>query len=84
MQDLAQDALVGVIETRFHDALAHGADVRELAAHAVDAVVAECVALLEVRAVQQRDQRRRDAMLSAAETLLAAQFSGPVPALARR
>ncbi|NOG74224.1 hypothetical protein [Roseicella sp. DB1501] len=79
MQDLVQDALVGVIENRFHEALAHGADVRELAAHAVDAVVAECVTLLEVRAALIEDRRQRATMLSAAEALLAAQFASAIP-----
>lgn len=79
MQEMVVDALVGVIESRFHEALAHGADVRELAAHAVDVVVAECAALLEVRAMQQRDQRARAIALDCSEALLAAQFSGWAP-----
>jgi hypothetical protein len=84
MQQLLQDPLVALIEGRMHESIAAGGDVAELAAVAVDATVAECIALLEVRAAQERDSQTRAVILQCAEALLGAQFSGWAPALTRR
>ena len=50
MQDITADPLVGLLEGRMDEALANGADVRELAALAIDAVLGEAVQLLEQHA----------------------------------
>jgi hypothetical protein len=59
-----------------------GADVPELAAMSIDALLAECMAVLEVRAAQHRDERARAVVLDCADALLSVQFNGP--ALTRR
>ena len=84
MQDIVEDPLARLIAARMEEAIACGADIPELAALTIDAVLAECVAVLEVRAAQHRDERARSVIMDAADALLAVQFSGPVPALARR
>jgi len=83
MQDIFEDTLIGVIESRMHESIAAGADVTELAALAVDAVVAECVGLLQLRAAQLTDSRTQQVMLACAEMLLSAQFGGFAPAPTR-
>ena len=50
----------------------------------IDTVLAECVAVLEVRAAQHRDDRARSVIQDCANALLTVQFGGPVPALKRR
>jgi hypothetical protein len=55
-----------------------------IARGSIDAVLAECVAVLEVRAAQHRDERARSVIQDCADALLAVQFGGPVPIPARR
>ena len=99
MQDITADPLVGLLEGRMDEALANGADVRELAALAIDAVLGEAVQLLEQHAAALtagmerlpaygfaflHERAMRDGVLDAAERVLSMQFSGRVPAPARR
>src|SRR4051812_42727586 len=74
MEQILQDPLVGLIEGRLHESIAAGGDVAELAAVAVDATVAECVGLLEMRAAQAADPRVRAVILACADAILSAQF----------
>jgi hypothetical protein len=84
LQDIIEDPLARLIASRMEEAVSYGADIPELAAMAIDAVLAECVAVLEVRAAQHRDGRARAIILDCADALLSVQFGGPVPAPARR
>ena len=84
MQDIVEDPLARLIASRMEEAIACGADVPELAAMTIDAVLAECVAVLEVRAAQHKDERARAVIQDCADALLSAQFNGPVPAPTRR
>jgi hypothetical protein len=99
MQEILADPLVGLVEGRFHEALANGADVRELAAAAVDVVMGEAVQLLEQHAAGLtagmgrltpytqawlHERAMRDGALDCAERLMAAQFGGYIPAQTRR
>lgn len=83
MDVMTADPLVGLVEGRMHEAIAAGADVPELAAIAVDAVLTEAVAVLEVYGAALRDGAQRAAVLGAADRIMAAQFSGWVPLPAR-
>jgi phosphoribosylformimino-5-aminoimidazole carboxamide ribonucleotide (ProFAR) isomerase len=83
MQDMVEDPLARLVAGQMEQAIACGADVPELAALIIDAVLAECVAVLEVRAAQHRDERARAVIQGCADALLAAQFGGPVPTPAR-
>jgi hypothetical protein len=84
MHDITADPLARLITSRMEEAIGNGADVPELAAMTIDAVLAECVAVLEVRAAQYRDDRARSVIQDCADALLSVQFSGPVAAPARR
>src|SRR3982750_2953512 len=83
MQDMAEDPLARLIASRMEEAVSNGADIPELAAYAIDAVLGECISVLELRAAQHRDDRARAVILDCADALLSVQFDGPVPALTR-
>ncbi|MDO9712369.1 hypothetical protein [Paracraurococcus lichenis] len=76
MDATVSDPLLNIVEDRMHEAIAAGADVPELAAIAVDGVLVEVVTLLETYGAALRDPAQRDAVLGAAERIMAAQFSG--------
>jgi hypothetical protein len=76
MQSLVEDPLARLVAGQMEEAVSHGADIPELAALTIDAVLAECVAVLEVRAAQHRDDRARAVVLDCADALLSVQFNG--------
>jgi hypothetical protein len=84
LQDIVEDPLARLVAGQMEEAVSHGADIPELAALTIDAVLAECVAVLEVRAMQHRDEGARAIILDCADALLAVQFDAPVPMTARR
>ncbi|TDH58809.1 hypothetical protein E2C06_30540 [Dankookia rubra] len=91
MQDLTTDPLTGLLEARMDEALANGADMRELAAIAIDTILGEATQLLEQHAAALtvgmgrlqphgfaylHERAMRDGVLDAAERVLSMQFSG--------
>lgn len=99
MQDLIADPLTGLLEAKMDEALANGADMRELAAIAIDTILSEATQLLEQHAAALtagmtrlppyglaylHERAMRDGVLDAAERVLSMQFGGLVPVLTRR
>lgn len=79
MQDIIDDPLTSLVESIMHESIAAGADIRELAAIAVDAAIAEAIGLLEVHAASLKEPYAQMIVADCAERILAAQFSGYVP-----
>ena len=79
MQDIVGDPLIDLVEGFMHETIAAGGDVRELAAVAVDAAIAEAIGLLEIHAASLKEPYAQMIIQDCVERILAAQFSGYVP-----